>query len=182
MVAVEPRACIRRSGRRVSGSGCIEPIATARLETIMKRLSRRLTHVLFSVLLMLSLPAQAGEPGTFDAAEAKAVRAVIEAQLAAFAADDGQRALSYAFPDIRKRYPAPEGFLEMVRKHYPVVYRPRTVGFLEPELADDEVFQAVEMSDADGVLWIAIYRMGRIEDGNWRIMGCRIVPGGGSAI
>lgn len=148
----------------------------------MKRLSRRLTHVLFVVLLMLSLPAQAGDIGKFDAAEAKAVRAVIEAQLAAFAADDGPRALSYAFPDIRKRFPAPEGFLEMVRKSYPVVYRPRSVGFLEPELEDDEVFQAVEMSDADGVLWVAIYRMGRVEDGSWRIMGCRVVPGGGSAI
>lgn len=148
----------------------------------MKRLSHRLTHVLLFVLLMLSLPAQAGGTGKFDATEAKAVRAVIEAQLAAFAADDGPRALSYAFPDIRKRFPAPEGFLEMVRKSYPVVYRPRSVGFLEPELEDDEVFQAVEMSDANGVLWIAIYRMGRVEDGSWRIMGCRVVPGGGSAI
>lgn len=148
----------------------------------MNRLFHRLTQVLLAALLTLSLPANAGDAGTFDAIQAKEVRAVIEAQLAAFAADDGPRALSYAFPDIRKRFPVPEGFLEMVRKSYPVVYRPRSVGFLEPEQADDEVFQAVEMSDAEGVLWIAIYRMGRIEDGTWRIMGCRVVPGGGSAI
>lgn len=147
----------------------------------MKPLFRHLMHLLLSVLL-LSLPARAGDSGRFDEVEAKAVRAVIEAQLAAFAVDDARRALSYAFPDIRQRFPAPEGFLEMVRKSYPVVYRPRSVGFLEPEVADDEVFQAVEMSDAEGVLWIAIYRMGRIEDGSWRIMGCRVVPGGGRAI
>jgi hypothetical protein len=152
----------------------------------------RLIHSSFractlALLTALALPALAEQPmlapsQQIPAAEAQKVRAVIEAQLAAFAADDAPRALSYAVPDIRQRFPAPENFLDMVRRSYPVVYRPKSVGFLEPELADNEVYQAVEMSDANGVLWIAIYRMGRLEDGSWRIMGCRVVPGEGRAI
>jgi len=138
------------------------------------------------LLMVAALPAYSQQPmlapsQKIPVAEAQKVRAVIEAQLAAFAVDDAASALSYAFPDIRQRYPRPENFLAMVKRSYPVVYRPKSVGFLEPELADDEVFQAVEMSDDNGVLWIAIYRMGRMQDGNWRIMGCRVVPGEGQA-
>ena len=148
------------------------------------RTALRACAVLF--LMASALPAYSQSPmlapsQKIPVAEAQKVRAVIEAQLAAFAADDAAGALSYAFPDIRQRYPAPESFLSMVKRSYPVVYRPKSVGFLEPELADDEVFQAVEMSDDNGVLWIAIYRMGRMQDGSWRIMGCRVVPGGGQA-
>ncbi len=138
-----------------------------------------LFRLVAALMLATSLPAHAGE---LPAADAKQIRAVIEAQLAAFAADDAQRALSYAAPDIRQRYTESERFLTMVREHYPVVYRHASVGFLPPEVEDDEVFQAVEMSDTNGVLWIAIYRMGRLEDGHWRIMGCRVVAGEGRAI
>lgn len=145
----------------------------------MKHLFRCFSHALVALLLIAVLPSHAGD---FDAAEARKVRAVIEEQLAAFAADDAPRALSYAFPDIRKRYPTPEHFLDMVRNSYPVVYRPKSVGFLEPELVDDEVFQAVEMSDANDVQWIAVYRMGRLADGSWRVMGCRIMLGEGRSI
>ncbi|HEY9191270.1 MAG TPA: DUF4864 domain-containing protein [Methyloversatilis sp.] len=132
-----------------------------------------------AAMLAASLQVHADD---LSAADARQIRAVIEAQLAAFAADDAARALSYAAPDIRRRYAEPERFLKMVREHYPVVYRHASVGFLPPEIEDDEVFQAVEMSDADGVLWVAIYRMGRLEDGHWRIMGCRVVSGEGQAI
>ena len=146
-------------------------------------MSRFLKSVLFRLVaaatLAFSLPTHAED---LSAADAKQIRAVIEAQLAAFAADDASRALSYAAPDIRRRYAQPEHFLKMVREHYPVVYRHASVGFLPPEIEDDEVFQAVEMSDANGVLWVAIYRMGRLEDGHWRIMGCRVVAGEGQAI
>ncbi len=132
-----------------------------------------------AALMLVAMPAHAQE---LSASDAQQIRAVIEAQLAAFAADDAGRALSYAAPDIRARYRESERFLNMVREHYPVVYRPASVGFLPPEADGDEVFQAVEMSDGDGTLWIAIYRMGRFEEYRWRIMGCRVVTGEGRAI
>lgn len=73
-----------------------------------------LFRLVAALMLATSLPAHAGE---LPAADAKQIRAVIEAQLAAFAADDAQRALSYAAPDIRQRYTESERFLTMVREH-----------------------------------------------------------------
>ena len=54
----------------------------------------------------------------------------IEAQLAAFAADDADKAFSYAAPGIRALFITAERFLSMVREGYPVVYRPASVTFL----------------------------------------------------
>ena len=62
-----------------------------------------------------------------SAADAKAVRSVIEAQLAAFAADDADKAFSFAAPGIRAMFITAERFLSMVREGYPVVYRPVSV-------------------------------------------------------
>lgn len=152
----------------------------------MNRLFNAVRACAVLLLMASALPAQSQPPmlapsQKISVAEAQKVRAVIEAQLDAFAADDAARALSYAYPNIRQSYPAPENFLAMVKRSYPMVYRPKSVGFLEPELANDEVFQAVEVSDENGLLWIAIYRMGRLQDGLWRIMGCRVVPSEGQA-
>ena len=60
----------------------------------------------------------------------------------------------------------------MVKASYPVVYRPASVLFLGPEQIDDEVMQGVQMSDDEGGLWLALYRMQRQPDDSWRIGGC----------
>lgn len=112
-----------------------------------------------------------GEP------DASAIRAVIEAQLAAFEQDDAPAAFAFASPGIRRSFETPEVFIGMVRQVYPVVYRPRTVRFLPPRLVDDQPIQLVEMSDRDGVVWMAIYRLQRQTDGTWLIDGCALLPG-----
>jgi hypothetical protein len=109
-------------------------------------------------------------------ADTKKVRAVIEAQLAAFAADDAQRAFSYAAPAIREMFGTPEHFMAMVRQSYPVVYRPASVSFLQPEAIDGLVIQAVEMTDARGGVWMAVYRLQRQRDRSWRISACEVAP------
>ena len=43
-----------------------------------------------------------------------------------------------------------ENFIRMVRASYPVVYRPHSVKFETFEIVDDQVFQPVRMTDADG--------------------------------
>ena len=107
-----------------------------------------------------------------SAADAKAVREVIEAQLAAFAADDADKAFSYAAPGIRAMFVTAERFLAMVRQGYPVVHRPATVTFLKPEWLDDKLIQRVQMTDAAGAPWMVVYELERQADRAWRIAAC----------
>ena len=113
------------------------------------------------------------------AAEAKSVRAVIRAQLDALAADDAKAAFALAAPSLREMFGTPDDFIDMVRTSYPVVYRPVSVAFLKPERIDDVLFQGVHLTDADGNLWLAVYRMVRERDKSWRIAGCHVVHASG---
>lgn len=106
--------------------------------------------------------------------DAVAIRAVITAQLDAFAHDDAARAFSFASDGIRARFGTPQVFIEMVRTDYPVVYRPKSVQFEKPAVVDGEVIQPVRMTDAQGRLWVALYPMHRRADGTWRINGCQL--------
>jgi hypothetical protein len=107
-----------------------------------------------------------------SAADAKAARSVIEAQLAAFAADDADKAFSYAAPGIRAMFGTAERFLSMVRQGYPVVHRPASVTFLAPEWIDDKLIQRVQMTDAAGAPWMVVYELERHADTSWRIAAC----------
>lgn len=121
--------------------------------------------------LVFAVPARAAGVSNADA---QRVRRVIEAQLAAFASDDAKRAFSFAAPSIRRQFGSPERFITMVRLAYPVVYRPATISFLKPEAHRGVVIQAVEMTDADGAVWIAVYHLERQRDRQWRISGCEL--------
>ena len=126
----------------------------------------------------LALPALAAgtaHPADVPPADAKAVRAVIEAQLAALAVDDAQRAFSYATPGLRRQFGTPQNFIEMVRAGYPAVYRHTSVAFMKPQWLGGELVQGVHLSDEDGVLWLALYRLERQKDKRWRISGCELV-------
>jgi hypothetical protein len=125
--------------------------------------------------------AQPARADDLDAADASSVRAVIEAQLAAFAQDDAPRAFSFATPQLRESFGSAANFLEMVRRSYPVVYHHATVAFLKPEVDDGVVVQAVHFTDESGVLWIALYQLERQQDRTWRISGCHAVQTEGRA-
>jgi hypothetical protein len=113
------------------------------------------------------------------AADARAVRGVVAAQLDAFASDDAQRAFSYAAPAIRSMFGTPERFLAMVRAGYPVVYRAASVTYLVPLRSGTEIVQGVHLTDLEGALWLATYRLERQSDGAWRIKGCDVQPASG---
>ena len=125
-------------------------------------------------LLLAAAPILAWAQPYLSGPEAAAVREVIEAQLDAFRRDDAQRAFSFAAPGIRQMFGTAENFMQMVRTSYPVVYRPQSVRFEKFEVVDDEVFQPVRMTDAQGRSWIALYAMERQPDGTWRINGCQL--------
>ena len=134
---------------------------------------------LLCAFLFAAAPLLAFAQTPVSAADARAVREVIKAQLDAFRRDDAPRAFSYAAAGIREQFRTPENFMEMVRTSYAVVYRPKTVRFEPPEVIDDEVIQPVRLTDADGRAWIAVYPMQREPDGTWRINGCQVarLPG-----
>jgi len=136
----------------------------------------------FTLILALLAAVTAHSDTTWLAdADAQAIRSVIEAQLDAFSADDAEKAFSFASADIRDTFGTAEVFMAMVKLSYPVVYRPASVLFLEPERIDEEVIQPVQMSDADGALWLAMYRMQRQPDSSWRIGGCVLTSLAGSS-
>ena len=129
------------------------------------------------LLATASLSATAADP--LSAADAKAVRATVEAQLDALAADDAKKAFSFASPSIREMFGTPERFVEMVRSGYPAVYRPASVTFLQPLRVQGIVVIGVRLTDADGGQWLATYSLERQADKSWRISGCDVQPATG---
>ena len=133
-------------------------------------MDRRLFCIAACVAAAAPLPV--GAAPDVSTADAKAARAVIEAQLAAFAADDAEKAFSYAAPGIRALFVNAERFMSMVREGYPVVYRPASVAFLKPEWSDSKLLQRVQMTDAAGAPWMVVYELERQADKSWRIAAC----------
>ena len=132
----------------------------------------RLVHLLLTLYLSLMAFGTQAQSHAIDAAEASAIRATIESQLAALAEDDATRAFGFASEDIQERFGSPQNFMEMVKRYYPAVYRPASAVFLAPELTGDEIIQVVRLTDTQGQLWMAVYRMQRQRDNTWRIGGC----------
>jgi hypothetical protein len=135
-------------------------------------------NFVLSLLLLVSgaafAPAALAQERAVSAADAKAIEMVIRAQLDAFAHDDADKAFSYAAPGIRNVFGSAANFISMVKKGYPVVYRPASVIFLKPVPDDDAVIQPVRMTDADGRIWIAVYLMERQAAGGWLTNGCQL--------
>ena len=130
-------------------------------------------------LLALQVLLPSANAAPFTAADEKTVRTVVEAQLAAFAKDDAVKAFSYAAPSVREAVGTADAFLTMVRRDYPVVYRPASVAFLKAEGKDDEVVQRVQMLDAGGNSYLAVYSLQRQKGNVWRITGCAVVENKG---
>ena len=126
--------------------------------------------------LQMLMPLHAEPLSTKDE---KAVQTVVQSQLAAFAKDDADKAFSYAAPELRKNIGSSSAFMAMVKNSYPVVYRPASVAFLKPESSGDDVVQRVQMLDASGTSWLAVYSLQRQKDKTWRISGCAVVENKG---
>jgi hypothetical protein len=122
--------------------------------------------------LAVGTPARADEGGPLSAADRNAIRSVIEAQLAAFRADDGATAFGFASPSIQRQFGNPATFLAMVKSSYLPVYRPREVQFRRLIEHDGEPVQLVLLVGPDFAVVTAYYIMQRQADGTWRINGC----------
>lgn len=124
-----------------------------------------------------------GGPGANEvsAGDRRAVRAVVEAQLKALAAEDSAQAFAYASPAIQKQFRDAGAFMTMVRRAYPMVIRPVATSFFAPEGSQDVIIQGIQFRDREGKLWRAFYELQRQPDQSWRVSGCVVAPDGESS-
>ncbi|MGI9434443.1 MAG: DUF4864 domain-containing protein [Geminicoccaceae bacterium] len=115
-------------------------------------------------------------------ADRTAIRNVIQAQIAAFRADDDLLAFSFATPSIQNRFGDASSFIAMVKRGYLPVYRPRHVEFSELLDVQGKLAQRVVVVGPDSSVFSAYYLMQRQPDGDWRISGCVLRPIGDRAI
>jgi hypothetical protein len=141
---------------------------------LMASPARLLAALLAAVMLLATAHA-----ATLSAADEKNVHAVVQDQLTALARDDASKAFSYAAPNVRQAVGTAAGFMALVRRSYPAIYRPASVAFLRPESKDGQVIQRVQMLDARGDEWLATYSLQRQKDKAWRITGCLVVSNKG---
>ncbi len=98
-------------------------------------------------------------------------RQIIERQLAAFERDDAAEAFSYATPEIQAQFPDPTLFLDAIADAFPAARRHRNVEFGPTAEEEGAVAEAVIVTDDDGQVWNAIYKLEKEPQGSWRISG-----------
>lgn len=108
-------------------------------------------------------------------------RSVIEAQIAAFMADDFEAAFGFASPAIRSIFGTPERFGQMVRQGYPMVHRPADLRFLDQSERGAAILQRVLITDQAGAVHVLEYEM-LPAGGAFVINGVRILPGQGAGV
>jgi hypothetical protein len=128
---------------------------------------------LLGLLAGLAWPAVAQDrDAALSAGDRGAIRETIEAQIDAFRRDDGARAFALASPGIQGLFGSPAAFMEMVRRGYRPVYRPRAFTFGPLTMPNGVPTQAATVIGPDGRPVRALYPMTRLPDGGWRIDGC----------
>jgi hypothetical protein len=129
-------------------------------------------RLLALIALLAGLIGPAAAQDALPPADRDAIRQTIEAQVEAFRRDDGDAAFGFASPAIREMFVTSEVFMDMVRRGYQPVYRPRTFDFREIVTLDGKPTQKVHVIGPDGRAVTAFYPMIRLPDGTWRIDGC----------
>ncbi len=127
----------------------------------------RLIRTFLAIVVLAASPALAQERDP-------AIPGVIQSQIDAFLADDFDTAFSFASPTIQRLFGTAESFGMMVRRGYPMVWRPGDVEYLEQEPKGGAVHQKVLITDEAGVPHVLDYQMIPTPDG-WQINGVQIL-------
>lgn len=106
------------------------------------------------------------------------IEGVISGQIEAFKADDFEQAFTFAAPSIRQIFRTPENFGVMVRRGYPMVWRPAEVTFLDLRDEAGVPVQTVQIRDAEGTVHLLAYSMTQTGAG-WKISGVQILEAPG---
>ena len=134
--------------------------------------------LLFALLLLCS----SGPAAAQSEADRSAVQGVIAEQLGAFGRDDAATAYSFASPGIKAMFPTAEIFMNLVRQGYAPVYRQKSYSFGELKAENGVFTQAVDIVDAEGIEWTAVYTLEKQADGAWKITACYLVKKPGIAV
>ncbi len=132
-------------------------------------MTRRLTAALGLALLAWCPPAWAE-----DKPDGAAFQAVITSQLDAIGRDDATAAQSFAAPGIKQKFPDAAQFLDMVKRSYAPLVRPKSTHFDEAGDTGLGPMEKVTIVDSSGVVWTAVYTFEQV-DGQWRITGCALL-------
>lgn len=109
-------------------------------------------------------------------ADAMATRSVITDQLQAFKTRDHTRAYSHAAPNIKEYFETVDKFIGMVSKGYGAIYSSEAHVFGRSTIINNEIYQEVIITDAQGKQWQAVYTLKQQEDGSWKITGVKMNP------
>ena len=100
----------------------------------------------------------------------KEVRAIISGQIDAFKKNDLKKAYTFAAPNIKAQFSSPEVFGLMVRKGYPVIWRPKSYKFAKFKSLGNRCIQRVLFQSYDGSLETYDYILEKNDD-IWQIAG-----------
>lgn len=128
--------------------------------------------IVLTVFLGLAMPALAKDT------KQMAIEAIITDQIAAFQADDFPKAFSFASPNIQGIFGSSENFGLMVKRGYPMVYRPDRVQMLELRDVDGRLWQRVLVTDQAGATHLLDYQVIETPDG-WQINAVQLLPQSG---
>jgi hypothetical protein len=131
--------------------------------------------ILLCVLVSLAVPRGPAGAQQVSESDAAAFRQIISDQIAAFNADNGAKAWSYAAPSIKQMFPTPDVFMSMVKNGYQPVYRQKSFAFGDIKQSGDRPVQEVTIIDLEGNVWTALYTMQKQPDGSWKISACTLV-------
>ena len=99
-------------------------------------------------------------------------QSIISAQEQAFARDDAATAYGFAAPGIQSFYRSPDGFMFMsaTATHRSIGTGASCSG--KREVIDGKIMQEVQIVDADGNPWDALYTLETQADGSLKISAC----------
>ena len=129
------------------------------------------------MLAVFAMPwvSRSAQAAAVDAGDAQAIRDAVQLQLDAFAEDDAATAFELATTSVRTLFGDADSLLRVVKRQFPPVYRHRDVVFSMPEIVSGRALQLVRLTDAENLIWIAVYAMQQETDGSWKIDGCKLV-------
>ncbi|SDU07680.1 DUF4864 domain-containing protein [Stappia sp. ES.058] len=126
----------------------------------------------FAVGCLLGLTVLFAAQGSAVAQDDAKLKGIVEKQIAAFRAGDAEAAYGLAAPMIKRMFPSPDRFIDMVKRGYAPVYNPSAVAFGSLRETAKGPIQEVYVTDAKGQQWLALYSFEQQADGTWKISGC----------
>lgn len=129
---------------------------------------RRILMILAMIVTAQSAFAQAAEIPNPE------INATIQGQLDAFLADDVNGAWDFASPNIQGMFQTPERFGAMVQNGYPMVWRPAEVDYLVLREVAGNLWQRVQIVDAQGIVHLLDYMMTPTASG-WKISAVQLL-------